>query len=263
MQNKIICSILAGFIVIDVLLIYLALTISPIKLKRNTFYYEYGEEISTNVSDYVNANESVLENVKLNLSGVSTEVGTYQASIEYFGEVQYFEIVVEDTIKPKVQLKKVQWNIQLGETIYAADLIKEVDDFSATTAYFYDEETKQKYESKSYNIAGSYVERIIVEDSYQNQSASLRVKIVVETNKVAPEIYGVDDLTIYVGDEIDLMEGVSAIDDLEGDITDRIIIEGTVNNDIPGEYQVTYQVSDSVGNVTKKVRKVIVKENDN
>ena len=55
MQNKIIISILSGFILVDVLLIYLALTISPIKLRRNSFTYQYGEEISTNVVDYVDA----------------------------------------------------------------------------------------------------------------------------------------------------------------------------------------------------------------
>ena len=75
MQNKIIISILSGFILVDVLLIYLALTISPIKLRRNSFTYQYGEEISTNVVDYVDANPSVLESVKLDLSHVSTEVG--------------------------------------------------------------------------------------------------------------------------------------------------------------------------------------------
>jgi len=263
MQNKIICSILAGFMIIDALLIYLALTISPIKLKRTSFHYEYGEDISTDVSYYVNANESVLESVKLNLSQVSPEVGTYQASIEYFGEVQTFEIVVEDTIKPKVQLKKVEWHIQLGETIKASDLIKEIQDFSATTVYFYDEEKQEKYESKSYSLVGSYVERIIVEDSHHNQSASLRVKIVVETNKVPPKLNGVDPLVIGVGEDYDLLAGVSAIDDIEGDITDRMIVEGTVNNFVVGEYKVVYMVSDSVGNTTKRIRKVTVVENDN
>lgn len=263
MQNKIISSILALFIIVDALLIYLALTISPIKLKRNSFHFEYGEEISTDVAYYVNANESVLESVKLNLSGVSKEVGTYQASIEYFGEVQIFEIIIEDTIKPKVQLKKVQWNIELGETIDADDLIKEIDDFSATTVYFYDEKTQQKFATKSYNIAGSYVERIIVEDAHHNQSASLRVKIVVEPNKVPPRIEGIDDFVIYVGEEYDLLEGVKAIDDIEGDITNRIMIEGIVNNQIPGEYVITYKVSDNVGNTCSNVRKVTVKEYDN
>ena len=39
MQNKIIVSILSFFILVDVLLIYLALTISPIKLKEMCLHF--------------------------------------------------------------------------------------------------------------------------------------------------------------------------------------------------------------------------------
>lgn len=263
MHNKIIVTILSGFILVDVLLIYLALTISPIKLKRNSFTYEYGEEISKDVADYVNANQSILESVKLDLSQVSTEVGTYQASIEYLGEKQSFQIQVVDTVKPKVQLKQVQFNVEVGQVIKAKDLIKNIDDQSKTIVYFYDEKTQQKTETKSYNSVGSNIEKIIVIDEHGNQSSALRVKIVVEANRVAPVIKGVKDLTIHVGEEYDLKKGIKAIDDLEGDITMRIKIDGEVNNQLPGEYQVVYTVSDKVGNITKIVRKVTVVENDN
>lgn len=263
MQNKIIISILSGFILVDILLIYLALTISPIKLRRNSFTYQYGEEISTNVADYVDGNPSVLESVKLDLSQVSTEVGQYQGTIEYFGEKQTFEIIIIDTVKPKVQLKKVQWNIQLGQTIKAESLIKNIEDRSHTEVYFYDEKSKQKSKSKSYNVEGSYIEKIIVEDEHGNQSSALRVKIVAETNKVLPEIKGIKDMTIKVGEEIDLLKGVTAVDDLEGDITSRIIVEGIVNNQEAGTYQIVYTVKDNAGNIGKKVRKVTVVEDDN
>ena len=76
MQNRLIISILTAFILIDALLIYLVLTISPIRLKRESFVYQYGEEIPVDVAEYVNANPSVLQNVKLDLSSVSKEVGT-------------------------------------------------------------------------------------------------------------------------------------------------------------------------------------------
>ena len=232
-------------------------------MKRNSFTYEYGEKISTNVADYVNANKSVLKNIKLDLSSVSTEVGTYQASIQYFDEKETFEINIVDTVKPKVQLKQVQFNIQLGQTVKAKDLIKKVEDQSDTTVYFYDENTQQKTQSKSYTKEGSYIERIIVQDEHGNQSATLRVKIVVESNKVIPKITGVDPIVVKVGDNVDLKSGVKATDDLEGDITSRIVIDGKVDTQIPGEYHVVYTVSDNVGNIAKVVRKVTVVENDN
>lgn len=91
MQNRLIISILTAFILIDALLIYLVLTISPIRLKRESFVYQYGEEIPVDVAEYVNANPSVLQNVKLDLSSVSKEVGTYPATIEYFGKNKVFK----------------------------------------------------------------------------------------------------------------------------------------------------------------------------
>ena len=263
MHNKIIVSVLSFFIIVDAILIYIALTISPIKLRRNSFTYQYGEDISTNVADYVDANPEVLKNVQLDLSNVSKEVGTYQASIHYFDEKQTFEVVIVDTVKPKVQLKKVQWSIELGKTIQAKNLIEKIEDMSKTTVYFYDEKTQQKTESKSYNVEGSYIEKIIVVDEHENQSAALRVKIVVEKNKVLPQIKGVKDTIIHIGEEIDLKKGIKAIDDIEGDITSRLIIEGTVNNQVVGEYQIVYTVSDNAGNIAKEVRKVKVVENDN
>lgn len=260
MRNKIIVTILSLFIAIDVLLIYFALSITPIKLKRNVFVYEYGEDISVDVADYVNGNPTVLENVMLNLSGVSKEVGTYKASIEYFGEVQEFEIQVVDTIKPKAKLKNVEIPIQLGDTVYAKDLLEEIDDASNTYVYFFDEDTNEKVKSITYTKEGSYIERIVVVDDYGNQSASLRVKIVVSKNAVAPTLTGVNDITLKVGEDIDLRKGVYAKDDIEGDITSRIKIEGTYDNQLPGVYQIVYTVSDSAGNIAKEVRKVTIEE---
>lgn len=260
MQNKLIISILSGFLFVDILLVYLALTVSPIKLKRMVFTYEYGEKISTDVSYYVNANPTILKSVKLNLSNVATTVGKYQASIEYSGKKETFEVQVVDTVKPKVQLKKVEWTIQLGQVIKAQDLIKNVEDQSKTSVYFYDEETKTKTKQKSFNIEGSYIEKIVVEDEHKNQSASLRVKIVVEANKVLPVIIGANDVTIKVGEGFDFLKDVKATDDIEGDITSRLLHEGEVNNQLPGVYQIVYTVSDNAGNIGKVVRKVTVIE---
>lgn len=258
MHNRIILLILSMFMAVDAALIYLVLTISPIKLKRNTFTFQYGEEIPVNVDEYVNATDSVLENVTLDLSQVSTEVGTYTASVQYFNHTESFQIVIVDTVQPKVQLKQIEWTIDIGETIYAADLIETVEDYSDTTVYFYDEETEETSESKTYTSAGSHVERIIVIDSHGNQSTSLRVKITVQSNQVSPQISGIADITISLGTDFDPLSGVSVTDDIDGDLTDQLIVSGAVNIDAVGVYSLTYTVSDSDGNTTKIIRKVSV-----
>lgn len=72
----------------------------------------------------------------------------------------------------------------------------------------------------------------------------------------------VDEVTIKKGDEFDLMFNVTGTDDVDGDITDKIEInKGGFDPEIPGEYIVTYFLSDSSGNSAEpKFRKITVRE---
>ena len=103
---------------------------------------------------------------------------------------------MKDTQKPTVELKQVEYDININKKIYAKNMIKSVVDKSATEVFFVDESTNQLSKYKQYAIAGSYIERIVVRDAYGNQSASLRVKINVHDNAIAPVFYGVEDITI-------------------------------------------------------------------
>ncbi len=259
MKNKIIYCTLMFFVLVDIFFIWLSLSISPVKLKREVFVFQYGEEIPVDVKYYINANDSIADNVLLDLSMVKNEVGEYDASATYYNEILHFKVCVEDTIKPKATLKNVEVKIKIGDEIVAKDLIDTIDDKSATSVYFYDQETGEKTKSKNYMKLGSFVERIVVEDYYGNSSAILRVKVVVQDNKVPPIIYGVQDIVIKQYDEIDLLKGVRVIDDVEGDITERLNVRGDVDNGIVGEYIVIYSVKDRTGNETVIERRITVR----
>ena len=62
-----------------------------------------------------------------------------------------------------------------------------------------------------------------------------------------PVIHGATDKTIFVGEQFDLRAGVTATDKKDGDLTDRIVIEGTVDSSTPGTYKLVYTVEDSQG----------------
>lgn len=65
---------------------------------------------------------------------------------------------------------------------------------------------------------------------------------------------------IYQGDTIDLIEGIKAKDNYDGDITSDIQLdENDFNKDEPGSYKVKYIVEDSNGNVREKNRTIKVK----
>lgn len=75
------------------------------------------------------------------------------------------------------------------------------------------------------------------------------------------EIFGAGNITINVGDEFDPLDGVSAVDDVDGDITTRIEVEGTVLTNTAGSYTLEYTVEGSDGNVTTATRTVTVTQN--
>lgn len=71
-------------------------------------------------------------------------------------------------------------------------------------------------------------------------------------------------VVIKKGGTVDLMSGVSGIDRRDGDITEKIRVDdGGLDTQVPGEYTVTYSLSDNAGNEADVVsRIVIVRETD-
>lgn len=61
-----------------------------------------------------------------------------------------------------------------------------------------------------------------------------------------PQISGVSDRTINVGDDFDILDGVSAVDTCGNDITDKMVITGNVISSKAGEYKVTYEIEDAM-----------------
>ena len=61
-----------------------------------------------------------------------------------------------------------------------------------------------------------------------------------------PQISGVSDITMTVGESFDALSGVSAADTCGNDITDKMIVTGNVISSKAGEYKVTYEVEDAM-----------------
>ncbi|CZT56491.1 Endo-1,4-beta-xylanase A precursor [Eubacteriaceae bacterium CHKCI005] len=80
------------------------------------------------------------------------------------------------------------------------------------------------------------------------------------TDTTAPVITLPEDNEIQVGDTFDAMEGVTATDDVDGDLTDAIQVEGEVDTQVAGSYDLIYRVSDKAGNEATATRTVVVKE---
>lgn len=66
------------------------------------------------------------------------------------------------------------------------------------------------------------------------------------------------DVNVNYNTEFDPLWGIKAIDDVDGDITSKMTIEGKVNNRLLGTTKLRYKVVDSAGHITKLERQINV-----
>ncbi|MFW6319678.1 MAG: glycoside hydrolase family 16 protein, partial [Bacillota bacterium] len=84
-----------------------------------------------------------------------------------------------------------------------------------------------------------------------------------------PEFNGVTDISYYVGDTYHPLEGITAIDEEDGNITDLIEILGEdelpLDENVftsPGEFSITYLVMDEDANTARETITITVIDND-
>ena len=93
-----------------------------------------------------------------------------------------------------------------------------------------------------------------VSDSFGNKAEVERV--IVYDDRRGPEIIFDDEIYVQQGHAFG--NRFHAIDDLDGDVTDRVRVEGTVDADTVGKYPLKYTVADSYQNETVVERTIKV-----
>lgn len=76
--------------------------------------------------------------------------------------------------------------------------------------------------------------------------------------KGTPEFTGVENTTVFIGEAFDLLDGIGATDKEDGDLASSVLVDGIVDFDTAGEYEITYSVTDSDGNTTTVTRVITV-----
>ncbi len=105
---------------------------------------------------------------------------------------------------------------------------------------------------------GSYAVTYNVSDAAGNAATEV-VRTVNVSDATAPVItlLGVNPLELEVGDTYN-DSGATAIDNVDGDISDDIVIDASaVNTAVPGSYAVTYNVSDAAGNAANEIERTV------
>ena len=103
------------------------------------------------------------------------------------------------------------------------------------------------------------LEGIVLYKDFFNKNKELKdIKLVsyniVDTTK--PEIIGAEDKTIKQGDQINLKDNIKVEDNVDKDL--EVKINGNVDTNTPGEYEITYTATDRSNNTTEKKIKIKV-----
>ena len=294
MKKKIIMTLLASTLIVG------SMTgCGSTKLTKSSITIELGNEDAIKVSDFLDLSKNELKSAKLNTKDVNFfKEGNYKATISYKDKDYDIKVKVKDTVAPKITVSD-NIVVQTNNPLHMSDIITNVTELSGNIdASFKDKpksestdntesvsatENTESTESGSssviavggcnlkhndeitYTKSGDYDNTITVTDDAGNTS-DIDIKISVID---APSINGISDKTVTVGDTVDYLSGVTAVDGKSTDITGSIEVDSSkVDINTPGTYQITYKVTDSYGfstgancNITVNEKKEEVADN--
>ncbi|USH01902.1 DUF5011 domain-containing protein [Grimontia kaedaensis] len=101
-------------------------------------------------------------------------------------------------------------------------------------------------------------DKLLADIAIAAPTVELKAGIVTTELGEAPTLSGVTDVTLQQGDNFDALQGVSAFDKEDGDITANIHVSGDVDTQTPGDYLLTYKVTDSEGQTASATRTITV-----
>ena len=113
--------------------------------------------------------------------------------------------------------------------------------------------------SVNVNVPGVYRLEYRVADTAGNFSEAVRVVEVILVDDTPPVLTLLGGQVTQVNQGGSFAEpGYTATDNVDGDITNKVVVTGTVNTNVPGGYTLTYTVSDAAGNTSTATRTVEV-----
>ena len=193
--------------------------------------------------------------IEVEKNDVKTDVaGKYEVTYKVTdsqGATRRKTIIV--TVNPKMEvLNEAPVIHATDKTITVGDTFDPMADVTAEDAEDGNLTTKIEVEKNDVktDVAGKYEVTYKVTD---NQGATRRKTIIVTVNpKMEPmnaaPVIKAEDKTITVGDTFNPMDGVTATDAEEGNLTANIEVKkNDVDTTTPGKYEVTYKVTDSQG----------------
>lgn len=173
-------------------------------------------------------------------------------SIFLFSGCLVDNIEEDDTIKPIVNIiGKNPDTINVGESfIDSGAVATDNNDGNLTSKII----TVNNVDT---TLPGSYTISYTVSDEAGNMSSDTRIVLVLDKNKPTISIKGNNPDTSYLGYSY-IDSGATAIDLVDGDLTDSIKVVSNVDTSSLGNYSIIYIVSNGSGNSDTAIREVTI-----
>ena len=104
---------------------------------------------------------------------------------------------------------------------------------------------------------GDYEVTYTSTDAAGNQATAKRTVIVSDLTPPAITLIGEDVISLDFK-QVYIDEGANALDNIDGDLTHSIVVDNPVSSVVPGEYTITYTVTDNADNTATATRTVSV-----
>lgn len=184
---------IVGIVIMLAIFVFMNGNKTSMELKKENFIVEYGEQYSTKASDYIKADNDVLEDVVIKVENKHAKecpagsqcaeflitdvyrVGTYKATATYKKEKLEFTIEIKDTTKPV--FKDFKEKVEVPRE-YTGDLSKEytAEDLSEVTITV---DTKEV----DFNKAGEYKAKVTATDKNKNKTTKEFTVVVGEKSQ--------------------------------------------------------------------------------
>lgn len=235
------------------------------KAKQEVVILEYGESLSKDYAEYIDANKEIIKKTVLDVSELDNmKEGTYQVTASYQDKKVSFRVEVKDTVKPEVMLlNDGKYTCVAGKDLLAVSIVEKMEDKAGIQSVAF-EGNQMGIETDSENLldnvgvkyeeAGTYENKVIVTDANGNkQEIAITIEVVED---YLAHVSGFKDITVEQGTSVDWLA------DIQKD--ERVVnIEADASNvkiDTPGTYEMVYKIHGDDGKtvVEKKVNVSVI-----
>gem|GEM_PF-359845 len=197
---------------------------------------EYGSTMDEVTSVLFEDMEHLRNSFTMTGAAPDLQIGTGTLRYETLCGGYDIKLDVKDTTPPVLRLKDV--SVYKGDPLELNDFIDGYDDLSAVTCSF--------EKDPPADVPGKHRVTVTASDAYGNKTSET-AELEILTDTTPPVIRGTKDRTIYEGDSVSFLDGVSAEDDRSGAVEVKAD-SSAADLSKAGTYPIHYSSTDDSGN---------------